>query len=164
MENITIIDHLKIRFGADLLDVDETTDVLSVTVSNVVLHDCIQFLKEATALQFTFLTDITGVHYPDSPLALCSVYHLHNLQQNKRVRVKTFVSVDDPRVKTVTDLFSAANWMERETYDFYGIIYDDHPNLKRILNVEYMDYFPMRKEFPLEDQTREDKDDRFFGR
>jgi NADH-quinone oxidoreductase subunit C len=67
-------------------------------------------------------------------------------------------------VKSITSFFSAANWMERETYDFYGIIFEDHPNLKRILNVEYMDYFPMRKEYPLEDPTREDKDDRYFGR
>ena len=58
----------------------------------------------------------------------------------------------------------AANWMERETYDFYGVNFVGHPNLKRILNVEEMDYFPMRKEFPLEDQTRIDKDDEMFGR
>jgi NADH-quinone oxidoreductase subunit C len=70
----------------------------------------------------------------------------------------------NPVVPTVTDLFSGANWMERETYDFYGILFEGHPNLKRILNVEYLDYFPMRKEYPLEDPTREDKDNRFFGR
>jgi NADH-quinone oxidoreductase subunit C len=74
------------------------------------------------------------------------------------------VNADKPAVRTVSDLFSAANWMERETYDFYGIIFEGHPNLKRILNVEYLDYFPMRKEYPLEDPTREDKDNRFFGR
>jgi NADH-quinone oxidoreductase subunit C len=54
--------------------------------------------------------------------------------------------------------------MERETYDFYGIHFNDHPNLKRILNEDDMDYFPMRKEYALEDQSREDKDDRYFGR
>ena len=58
----------------------------------------------------------------------------------------------------------AANWMERETYDFYGVNFVGHPNLKRILNVDEMDYFPMRKEYPLEDQTRSDKDDEMFGR
>ena len=62
------------------------------------------------------------------------------------------------------DYFHAANWMERETYDFYGVNFVGHPNLKRILNVDEMDYFPMRKEFPLEDQTRIDKDDEMFGR
>jgi len=78
--------------------------------------------------------------------------------------VKTFTSIEKPQIDTLTNLFSAANWMERETFDFFGIEFIGHPNLIRILNVEYMDYFPMRKEYPLEDQTRKDKDDRFFGR
>jgi NADH-quinone oxidoreductase subunit C len=164
MDNSTIIDHLKIRFGEGILAVDETTDILTFTVSSGLIHDCIRFLKENENLQFAFLTDITGIHYPDEALPLGAVYHLHNLRQNKRIRMKTFVSVTDPVVKSMTDIFSAANWMERETFDFYGIVFEGHPDLRRILNVEYMDYFPMRKEYPLEDQTREDKDDRFFGR
>jgi NADH-quinone oxidoreductase subunit C len=110
------------------------------------------------------LTDLCGIHYPDRGLPLGVVYHLHNLQENKRIRVKTYVTAGNPNVQTMTDLFETANWMERETYDFYGIIFDGHPNLKRILNVDYMDYFPLRKEYPLEDQTREDKNDKFFGR
>jgi NADH-quinone oxidoreductase subunit C len=61
-------------------------------------------------------------------------------------------------------VFAAANWLERETYDFYGVIFEGHPNLKRILNVDEMIIFPMRKEYPLEDQTREDKNDSMFGR
>ena len=164
MDNKIIIDALVNCLGPDLLVVDENSDILTVTVSNTVIHDCIRYLKEDENLQFTFLTDLTGVHYPDEPLQQCTVNHLHNLQKNKRIRVKAFVSINDPIVKSVTDIFSSANWMERETFDFYGIIFDGHPNLKRILNVEYMDYFPMRKEYPLEDQTREDKDDRYFGR
>ena len=105
-----------------------------------------------------------AIHIPDHPLPLGVVYHLHNLYEKKRIRVKTFLPGADPSVSSLTDLFSAANWMERETYDFYGIIFTSHPNLKRILNVDYMDYFPMRKEYPLEDSARPDKDDRFFGR
>ena len=67
-------------------------------------------------------------------------------------------------VPSITPVFPGADWFEREAYDFYGILFEGHPNLKRILNVEYLDYFPMRKEYPLEDPTREDKDNRFFGR
>jgi NADH-quinone oxidoreductase subunit C len=81
-----------------------------------------------------------------------------------RIRFKIFSSIATPDVFTATKLFAGANWMERETYDFYGVNFIGHPNLKRILNVDEMDYFPMRKEFPLEEQTRVDKDDEMFGR
>jgi NADH-quinone oxidoreductase subunit C len=67
-------------------------------------------------------------------------------------------------VATLTSVFQAANWMERETYDFYGVNFEGHPNLKRILNVDEMTIFPMRKEYPLEDQVRQDKNDTMFGR
>ena len=72
--------------------------------------------------------------------------------------------VENPVVQTITPVFASANWLERETYDFYGVIFEGHPNLKRILNVDEMIIFPMRKEYPLEDQTRKDKDDEMFGR
>ena len=164
MENKSIIDTLKSRFGEDLLKVDESSDMLAFTVSRGIIHECIKYLKEEPFLQFDFLTDLTGIHYPEQELPLGIIYHMHNLRENKRLRIKTFVPLGDPSVKSICNLFSSANWMERETFDFYGILFEGHPNLKRILNVEYMDYFPMRKEYPLEDQTREDKDNRFFGR
>jgi NADH-quinone oxidoreductase subunit C len=125
----------------------------------------LNFLYYDAQLGFIFLTDLTGVHYPDQKgRELAVVYHLHNLKENIRLRFKVFTGVDQPDVYTATGLFSSANWMERETYDFYGINFVGHPNLKRILNVDEMDYFPLRKEFPLEDQTRIDKDDEMFGR
>lgn len=125
----------------------------------------LQFLFDDETLGFRFLTDLQAVHYPANKGAeLAVVYHLHNLVQNVRIRFKVFVSIDKPEVFSATALFSAANFMERETYDFFGINFIGHPNLIRILNVEEMDYFPMRKEFPLEDQSRVDKDDEMFGR
>jgi NADH-quinone oxidoreductase subunit C len=135
-----------------------------VEVSAKIIHEVIRFLKENDSLGFTFLTTLCGIHYPDQKLPLGVVYHLHRFSDNTRIRIKAFLPLENPTISTVSDLFSAANWMERETYDFYGILFEGHPNLKRILNVEYLDYFPMRKEYPLEDQTREDKDNRFFGR
>jgi NADH-quinone oxidoreductase subunit C len=105
------------------------------------------------------------VHYPDNKGAeLAVVYHLHNLVDNVRIRFKVFTDITTPDVFSATALYQAANWMERETYDFYGVNFTGHPNLIRILNVDEMDYFPMRKEFPLEEQTRVDKDDEMFGR
>src|SRR5665647_705750 len=162
MEQQLIQNSLQNKFQNELILFDETSDILTFTVKKQSIVEVIQFLKEV--LGFQFLTDLCGIHYPDQELALGVVYHLHNFQTNTRIRVKTFTSIEKPQIDTLTNLFSSANWMERETFDFFGIEFIGHPNLIRILNVEYMDYFPMRKEYPLEDQTRKDKDDRFFGR
>jgi NADH-quinone oxidoreductase subunit C len=162
MKQELIQDSLQRKFQNELILFDETSDILTFTVRKQSIVEVVQFLKEV--LGFQFLTDLCGVHYPEQELALGVVYHLHNFQTNIRIRVKTFTSIEKPQIDTLTNLFSSANWMERETYDFFGIDFIGHPNLIRILNVEYMDYFPMRKEYPLEDQTRKDKDDRFFGR
>ena len=164
MDNSFITGKLKTRFTESILSIEENSDMLTIVVTREVIHEVIRFLKENETLGFTFLTTLCGIHYPDQELQLGVIYHLHHFSDNTRIRVKTFLPLENPVIATVTDLFSAANWMERETYDFYGIIFKGHPNLKRILNVEYLDYFPMRKEYPLEDPTREDKDDRFFGR
>lgn len=157
-----IQNSLQKRFADEIISFDETSDVLTVTVKKGCIVDFILFLKENQGYQF--LTDLCGIHYPDQELKLGVIYHLHNFQKNERIRVKTFTSLSEPEIPTLTSIFSSANWMERETFDFFGIVFTDHPNLIRILNVEYLDYFPMRKEYPLEDQTRTDKDDRFFGR
>ena len=155
---------IKDRFGSDIISTDTSADIPTIVVTSSSVYNVIEFLKNDPDTAFSFLTDLCGIHYPDNELPLGIIYHLHNLLQNKRLRIKTFVTSEKPELATLTPLFSAANWMERETYDFYGIIFTGHPNLKRILNVEYLDFFPMRKEYPLEDPTREDKDNRFFGR
>src|SRR5690606_38324230 len=115
----------------------------------------VQFLNKE--LGFQFLTDITAVHYPDQEdRALCVVTHLHNLVENTRLRLKAYLPLQQPDTHSLTAIFSGANWMERETYDFYGVNFMGHPDLRRILNVEEMDYFPMRKEYQMEDPTRMD--------
>lgn len=162
MESKRVIDKINDDFGNQLLKVDSESDMLTFEIDKNVLYQVVEMLKNE--MNFNFLTSLCGIHYPDEELALGVIYHLHNLNENKRIRLKVFVSTDNPKIKSIVDLFSGANWMERETYDFYGIIFEGHPNLTRILNVEYMDYFPMRKEYPLEDATRTDKDDKFFGR
>lgn len=162
MEQQLIQNSLLEKFSNGIVSFDDDSDILTVTIKKELVVEIIRFIKED--LGFQFLTDLCGIHYPDQELELGVVYHLHNFQNNIRIRVKTFTSVAEPEIDSLTGIFSAANWMERETYDFFGIIFVNHPNLIRILNVEYLDYFPLRKEYPLEDQTRTDKDDRFFGR
>jgi NADH-quinone oxidoreductase subunit C len=113
----------------------------------------------------SFLTTLCGIHYPFQKGAeLGVVYHIHSLENNYRIRIKVWTSIDEPNIPSLTDLFASANWQERETFDFYGINFVGHPKMERILNMDEMTYHPLRKEFPLEDSTREDKADRFFGR
>jgi NADH-quinone oxidoreductase subunit C len=153
------------KFGDQISGFEETYGMLSVTVPNAMNLKVLQFLFDEEGLRFRFLTDIAAVHYPDrAGEELCVVYHIHNLQDNVRMRLKVYAPVAQPDVFTATKLFPGANWMERETYDFYGVNFVGHPNLTRIMNVDEMDYFPMRKEFPMEDASRRDKDDEMFGR
>jgi NADH-quinone oxidoreductase subunit C len=165
LSNGTIQSKLTEKFGDVLTHWEEPYGLLTFTAPKEFNLKVLNFLYDDEELGFRFLTDLTGVHYPDRKgEELAVVYHLHNLISNVRVRMKVFTSVEQPDVYTATGLFSGANWMERETYDFYGVNFLGHPNLKRVLNVDEMDYFPLRKEFPLEDQTRIDKDDEMFGR
>jgi NADH-quinone oxidoreductase subunit C len=153
------------KFGEQVTDFTEPYGMFTFSAPKEINLKVLSFLYDSNELKFRFLTDLCAVHYPEQKgKELAVVYHLHNLEDNVRIRFKIFTDVNQPDVYTATGLFSAANWMERETYDFYGVNFLGHPNLKRILNVEEMDYFPMRKEFPLEDQTRTDKDDEMFGR
>jgi NADH-quinone oxidoreductase subunit C len=163
--NDSIKAKLAAKFGDAISDVVEPYGMLTFTIAATQNLKALQFLKEDAELGLDFLTDLQAVHYPDRVgQELCVVYHLHNMRQNVRVRMKLFVPIEKPDVFTATSLYACANWMERETYDFFGVNFLGHPDLRRILNVDEMDYFPMRKEFPLEDQTRTDKDDEMFGR
>jgi NADH-quinone oxidoreductase subunit C len=158
-----IQEKLEEKFGDQVSLFSTESGILSFGSPAAQNLKVMQFLFDE--LGFTFLTDLCGVNYPDQQGAeLVVVYHLHNFVENIRLRYSVAVPVAQPDVFTATKLFESANWMERETYDFFGINFIGHPNLKRILNVDEMDYFPLRKEFPLEDQTRIDKDDEMFGR
>ncbi len=153
------------KFCDVLTDWQEPYGMLTFTAPKEINLKVLQFLFDDAELKFTFLTDLQAVHYPDHKGAeLAVVYHLHNWTDNVRIRFKVFTDIIQPDVYSATALYQSANFMERETYDFYGVNFVGHPNLIRILNVDEMDYFPMRKEYPLEDQTRIDKDDEMFGR
>jgi NADH-quinone oxidoreductase subunit C len=165
MTNEILKSRLTEKFGAQLTDWDEPYGMLTFTAPADMNLKVMQYLYDDETMRFRFLTDLTAVHYPDRKgEELCVVYHLHNLIDNIRLRMKVYVPVEKPDVYTASALFSAANWMERESYDFFGVNFVGHPNLVRILNVDEMDYFPMRKEYQMEDPTRKDKDDEMFGR
>jgi len=165
LTNEIIRNKLIEKFGEELTSWEEPYGMLSFSSDKNLNLKVLQFLYDDSTLQFRFLTDLCAVHYPDNAgKELAVVYHLHNLKENVRLRYKIFTPIAKPDVFSATALYSAANWMERETYDFFGVNFVGHPNLKRILNIEEMEYFPLRKEYPLEDQKRTDKDNQMFGR
>ena len=159
-----VLEAINREFPEAVISSSEPYGFLTVEVKKEELKKVIHHLKESS-LNFMFLTDICGVHYPDhKEKELGVIYHLHNLQENFRIRIKSFFPKDNAEVDSITDLYSGANWMERETYDFYGITFKGHPDLRVILNMEELGYHPLLKEYALEDGTRTDKDDSMFGR
>jgi NADH-quinone oxidoreductase subunit C len=166
LENTAIQDKLIETFGSAVYNFQQERDIFSFEVEASKNTAVILFLKNDPELRFHFLTDLCGIHYPDSDVEeqFAVVYHLHNWYENKQIKIKTFLNGEKPEIKTISNIFLSSNWMERETFDFYGVDFIGHPQLKRILNMDEMISHPMRKEFPMEDGGRTDKDDRFFGR
>jgi NADH-quinone oxidoreductase subunit C len=166
MSNQEILEQTALEvLGSKALSSHNPFGLLTIEVPAEGIVETVKSLVEHPALRMGFLTDICAVHYPeDTDREIAVVYHLHSLPNNFRIRLKAFLPISNPAIESMTPLFSAANWMERETYDFYGVQFTGHPDLRRILNVDHMDYFPLRKEYALEDETRDDKDDKFFGR
>jgi NADH-quinone oxidoreductase subunit C len=162
--NEELLKRIGEKFDQQVTTVGEPYGLLTVETGREQIIDLLTFLKTDAALQFIFLTDITAIHYPEQEKQIGIIYHLHSLTTNTRIRIKVFLTDGDVHIPTATVLWDGANWMERETYDFFGVIFDGHPDLRRILNVDDMTAFPMRKEFPLEDPNRVDKKDYFFGR
>ncbi|MDB5125710.1 MAG: dehydrogenase [Mucilaginibacter sp.] len=162
--NEELIKRIGDQFAGGVTLVGEPYGLLTMETSRELIIDLLTWLKTDPALQFIFLTDITAIHYPEQEKSIGVIYHLHSLVNNVRIRLKVFLDGDDVHIPTACTVWDAANWMEREAYDFFGVIFDGHPDLRRILNVDDMEAFPLRKEFPLEDPNRVDKKDYFFGR
>ena len=115
----------------------------SVTIGARSIVDVCKYLKADSKLQFTSLVCISGVDYEDK---MEVVYHLHSLLHNHRLTLKVELSREDPKLPTVTTVWKAANWHEREAYDMFGIVFEDHPDLRRILLPDDWEGFPLRKD------------------
>lgn len=164
LTNQELLECIKGKYESQVTNITEPFGLLTLETGRDQIIDLLGFLKNDPKLQFIFLTDITAIHYPGLEKPVGIIYHLHSLVNNVRIRIKVFVADGDVHMPTATVLWEGANWMERETYDFFGVVFDGHPDLRRILNVDDMTVFPMRKEYPLEDPNRVDKRDYFFGR
>lgn len=114
-----------------------------------------KLVEFATALRdqhgYTLLVDVTAIDWGENePVRYTGVYHLHNLTTHEYIRVASDCqSPTKPTLPSLANVFPAANWHERETYDMFGITYEDHPDLKRILMWDGYPYYPLRKDFPL---------------
>jgi NADH-quinone oxidoreductase subunit C len=162
--NEELLNKINAQFPGAVTVTGEPFGLLTIETGREQIIEILTWLKNDAVLQFIYLTDITAIHYPEQEKQIGVIYHLHSLVNNVRIRIKVFLTDGDVHIPTAANLWNGANWMERETYDFFGVQFDGHPDLRRILNVDDMTAFPMRKEFPLEDPNRVDKKDYFFGR
>ena len=164
MTNEFVLEAITREFPESVISSSEPYGMLTVEIKKDDIKKVIHYLKDST-LEINFLTDVCGNHYPETPeKEIGVIYHLHNMMTNFRIRLKAFMTRDNVEVDSLTELYAGANWMERETFDFYGIKFKGHPDLRPILNMEDLGYHPMLKEYRLEDGTRTDKDDAMFGR
>ncbi|AZB01483.1 NADH-quinone oxidoreductase subunit C [Chryseobacterium joostei] len=164
MTNEFVLEAITREFPESVISSSEPYGMLTIEVKKEDIKKIIHYLKDSS-LEINFLTDVCGIHYPEFPeKEIGVVYHLHNMMANFRLRLKIFMSRENIEVDSLVELYAGANWMERETYDFYGIKFKGHPDLRPILNMEDLGYHPMLKEYRLEDGTRTDKNDNMFGR
>ncbi len=146
------LDKLKSRFSDAVLKSDTFRNELTVTVRKERIAEILQFLKEDSELSYDYLVDVTAVdclRMEASP-RFAVVYHLRSMKYGRRVRIKAPVSEQDARIESVCALWKSANWLERETHEMYGIVFDRHPDLRRLLTPETFKDYPLRKDYPLQ--------------
>jgi NADH-quinone oxidoreductase subunit C len=143
-----LADHLGDRLGTKLLASEVARSELTVEVGREHILEIIQFLRDDPACRFGCLIDICGVDYPEREERFEVVYHLLSPWLNHRIRVRTRTDAASP-VPSIVTVFAAADWFEREAYDLYGILFDGHPDLRRLLTDYGFQGHPLRKDFPL---------------
>lgn len=151
-------EKLKSKFGADILKTEVFRGQHLAIVKRERILDVMKFLKEDPALEYDFLADLTAVDYlkmEQSP-RFQVVYNLRSMKHNRRFRVKVPVPENDCRIETVNGLWKTAAWLEREVYEMYGITFDNHPDLRKLLMPEAYEYFPLRKDYPLRGRGERD--------
>lgn len=149
MDNQTVLDRLKSHLGGALVESKEFRGELTVVVPRERVVETCTFLKNDPDLAYDFLSDLCGIDMYTPEKRFGVVYNLLSLRNKHRLRLKTFVEEEDPRVPTVSGIWGTANAHERETYDMFGIVFEGHPDLRRMYMPEDFEYFPLRKDFPL---------------
>ena len=143
------LDRLKAACGEGIEEVSFFAGVPIVRVKKAEIERVCRFLKDDPETDMKYLSSLCGAHYPDRPGPLEVVYHLYSITKNHRLELKVRLA-EEETVPTVTGVWRTADWHEREAFDMYGIRFEGHPNLKRILLPEEWSGHPLRKEYPLE--------------
>ena len=144
------IDMVELHYKDAIIDSHNFRGDQTITVQKNVLVDLFKFLRDNPALDFNFLMDLTAGDYlnrKDNRFEV--VYHFYSLKHNDRLRVKVPVSEEDCTIDSVSSLWKTANWYEREVWDLYGIKFNDHPDMRRILLYEEFKGHPLRKDYPI---------------
>ena len=149
MSSLEAAKLLKQRFATAVSDPKEFRGEASVLIERSLIVDVCRFLRDDPGLSFDLLSDISGVDFEDQEPRFEVVYHLYSFKNACWLRLKVRVPEDDCTCPSVVSVWRGANWHEREAFDMYGITFEGHPDLRRILMWDRYPYFPLRKEFPL---------------
>jgi NADH-quinone oxidoreductase subunit C len=144
-----VLEKLTSHFKDSILSVSEFRGELTIVVKKTDVVPICDFLKRDPDLHFDFLEDLCGVDVYTPGERFQVVYHLYSYKNKFRLRLKITVEEDDLKVPTVSGVWSTANWHEREVYDMFGIVFEGHPDLRRLYMPEEFEYYPLRKDFPL---------------
>lgn len=155
MDGAAILDAIRVRFGAGVVETHDHRGDHTAVVTREALPLVLAFCRDEPSLAFDLLTDLTAVDYlkypgrEDGP-RFEVIYHLYAVAKNHRVRIKTRVDEDDAVVPSAVGLWPIANWFEREVWDMFGVRFSGHPNLKRLLMYEEFVGHPLRKDYPID--------------
>ena len=147
--NEKVLGMLKSKYGDAILGANEFRGELTIVVPKERIVEVCRFMKEDGELAFDLLADLCGIdmYTPENRFGV--IYNLYSLKTKHRIRLKTFTEEENPKVPTVTGVWGTANWHERETYDMFGIIFEGHPDLRRMYMPDEFEYHLLRKDFPL---------------
>ena len=141
-------EHIENALGDAVNSIDVAFGELTVNARRAEILQVISFLRDDAMCKFTTFIDLCGADYPERDRRFDVVYHLLSMSLNQRIRVKVTTDEEEP-VRSITPIFPVADWFEREAFDMYGIIFDQHPDLRRILTDYGFEGYPLRKDFPL---------------
>jgi len=127
-----IVEKLKKNFGEFVQEVTDFRNDLSITIASNKIVDVAKILKEDPELEFVMCKDVTAIDWATRKNRFTVVYHIYSFKNNITLRIKANIAEESPAIESVTSVWPSANWYERETYDMYGIVFKNHPDLRRM--------------------------------